>query len=194
MIRFYFNTVFLFFVLFGLSFSQAQTNKKNKLSQEAKAARDFAFENISLSVTKAGFLEHFPDATKDNNLSDDSIDLICYMTTQTEYASGFAGIFLGEEMSEMRIVYTFELVDKMGGLDVLLGRTKKKFGSAAPDDVEYKEDPFYMKIVWRFPEVNRHIQWNIENKYARLEITNTEVYQRMIEKRKQKAKTGFDDN
>jgi hypothetical protein len=161
-----------------------------KLSDEARAAREFTFEKTALGSSLDDFKKRYPNAAEresDHNVG----HVLLIANAESATVCGYA--FFENRLYQMRVIYSAEAIDKLGGINTFMDRLKKKFGPYNPSDFVVENDPFKANIVWRFKDADRQVELIVNKEFVRLDVTDTKLLAGLKTKRAKSAKTGFDD-
>jgi hypothetical protein len=174
------------------------TDQEKGLSDQEKAAKDFAFEKVKLGITLAEFKKRFPKATlnEDRRTGSDPKLKLVYYAADSESANACGYLFLDGKLFGMRIWYDVKTTDKMGGWIVILDKLKDKFGKVEDAHVTFvfEEKPLKVDATWSFPKVEREIHfWVGDDKATWIDVMDTKLVRELNARRKKVYKTGFDD-
>ena len=173
------------FCVGGLCFAGERTE------QQTKAAKDFKFEGVSFSTSLEEFLKMCPDARPFDGGTNDKVGTRAFQA-QSKSATCVVFFFFDGKLCEMRILYQQAELNKLGGLDVVLGKLVEKFGKAEADSAGViSRTPFKAYLKWRVTDAKKFVELNVEEKYIRVDVTDTDVQGKMQEKQKKAVDTGF---
>jgi hypothetical protein len=182
----------LFGVVWICAVLTAAAARGDDLTDQEKAARDFAFEKTKLGISLVDFKKRFPKAQLNEDSTDPKLKQVGYIA-EAASASGCQYAFLDDKLYQLTIAYSTEKVDKLGGWRVLLEKLTDKFGKCDEGDLEITTKPLKVNGVWRFPKVDRRIYFSVESTHAGIMVTDVVLERELDQRKKKAAKTGFDD-
>jgi len=186
-------SLFVFGTFFGNASSQDKDEEKGKdikkLTEHELAAKDFSFDGIDFNTTLEQFKKKFPLAQKQEE--DKKVGSVSYYIASKK-STGMGCYFFEGKLVEMRVLYEADKIAKFGGIEVFFDRVKKKFGVASDVSSSGEGTPKLEYVfTWEFKNADRKIGVLIKLKHTRIDVINTVVKKKFLEKKKKTADIGF---
>lgn len=169
-------------------------SKKDDLSKEEIAARDFSFEGVRLGIELEKFLEKHPDAEK-LECSDDNLGCVRY-AIKPKSARVAQYLFFKKSLFFISVDYTEDQIRDVGGEKGFVKKIKDKIGDFKKDDMKFEdEDNRKMHILWEFKKVNRKFGYmrddSVDKKSHSIGFFDSAVADEIGKLREAKADVGF---
>jgi hypothetical protein len=178
----------------AVALSAMDASAAERTAEQQKNALEFKFEGIGFPITLEEFDRRFPDATQDSD-QERRVKEAKLGLTRRFYTPKAATLvllrFLDGQLMDIRIGYDVEKVNDLGGVDVLAKRLADKFGKADADS-KFDSDKWEACFIWRFPEeTSRLVVFEFDKKFAFVDVTNSRLFMKLLDRKKQGADTGF---
>ncbi len=171
-----------FFLCFNL-FAQETEYEKNVLN--------FNIQGIKLGCT----LTEFKSNTKFTSeyyesLSEPDINQKVYVSENTPNMDVCVFRFFDDKLYEVRMLYKPSTSNKMGGWSAVLMKLVERYGQKF-DPPSREDDEAIFEGYMYFDNINRTLYSIVNSNYLIIEMTDTEAYKKMQEKRRNNMDFGF---
>ncbi len=156
--------------------------------EQVKAAKEFKVEGIDLTATLESIRAKWPSLVYVEKESNKKIGLAYYRVDKTTNTDGLDFAFLDGKLMSIFVWYFPARIDKMGGASILAEKIVARIGKA---DNAKKEDDKSFSATWRFVEAGRYFIFEGNKERSILTIMDIAVSEKMTEKQKATAETGF---
>jgi hypothetical protein len=155
-----------------------------------KAAKEFAFEGISLGATYSEIKAKYPDIEFLKDKSDAKVGLAVWTTFSSKAADSVDFYLFSGKLYKVRVFYFSKTLSKFGGYEAVYEKLVAKYGKE--DETSDGED-YVCDYTWQFFDSNRYINFYVSKKNytGLLIVADKEAGRQLTEKQKSKADVGF---
>lgn len=179
------NRYIIIMIIAFSAFHNVQAQEKD----HSKAAQDFSYEGCGFGMTVSDFLvKHSKKSERNSEQSEPKNKLIVFDMENVKGADLAKFYFYDNELYRIQIFYLPDTLDKIGGWVTVAERLVEKFGK--PDGKSSFTDEL-VEVIWRFPDVDKFIQYKVLPDVAVVEAADVKRYDKYTEEKKKKADLGF---
>jgi hypothetical protein len=160
-------------------------------TDQNKAAKEFAFEGVSLGVTYSEIKAKYPDIEFRQNDSDAKVGLAVWTTYNPKTADSVDFYFLSGKLYKVRVLYMSKTLNKIGGYETIYEKLVAKYGKE--DEASFDNEKLVCDYTWQFFTVDRYINYSVikDSNSGFLVVADKTASRQLTEKQKSKANVGF---
>lgn len=182
------------------AFADGTTNKDVSIPEQSadghtadqnKAAKEFAFEGVSLGATYSEIKAKYPDIEFRQKNSDAKVGLAVWATYNPKTADSVDFYFLSGKLYKVRVLYMSKTLNKIGGSETIYEKLVAKYGKE--DDASFDNEKLACDYTWQFYSVDRYINYSVikDSNSGFLVVADKAASRQLTEKQKSKADVGF---
>lgn len=156
------------------------------------AIKNFAYKGVGFGASVEDLENELPVTFLDDQSTPEKGHRVYAHLPGQGDVSGVFFSFINDELYEIKLVYDAPTANRIGGWDTILERLVSKFGKADPESKGFEvEEPMIASLFWKYPDEERFIDFEVDQKYTRVAFTDLVRYRRWEESKKQGADVGF---
>lgn len=176
-------------LILATSMMVSVASSNDQITEKVSAAKAFKIEGVKLGMSKADFLQLFPAAKKDDELTDVASGAYGFEVESTPKTDGINAVFYNDKLVELFVFYSPKRIKEMGGELILPTKLVKLFGKGDPDSKGVVGE--VQQIQWKIDEADFWCEFSANPKYTRINITDTKAYKEWQKKKAEIADPGF---
>ena len=128
-----------------------------------------------------------------NDFTDTKLDLKAYDLQNVPGITLVGFYFFEGKIYAIRMAYDVAATNRLGGWDIVVGKLVDRFGKADGNSkgTNVTEKDQIASFFWNFSSVSRYIEVGVQTQYMYVEFTDTDLFQKLQDKKKALLDLGF---